>query len=237
MALYDFYLPEIQTRGVLPYLDILILAVVILGLNLRMPLSKEEYNTFDLNDVARIWIRFVDYNSINSKPMHKGTRLPDLIALSWASLSSTKERLLFLPNKNVSSQRLIIHSLLLQSHLLLDLGDGVTWVETLGARPCAIENRMASVQAHRVVKGVLSLGLSLVTRIDDPSVRLQEDGGTKVLLGVPPVRRARGRAAGAENALVETIQLPPVLLTLTVFLSLFNLLVWTSFISSRCRGL
>lgn len=169
--------------------------------------------------------------------MHKGTRLPDFIALSRASLSSTKERLLFLPNKTVPSQQLITHSLLLQSHLLLDLGDGVTWVETLGARPCAVKNRVASVQAHRVVEGVLSLGLSLVTRIDDPSVGLQEDGGTKVLLGVPPVRRARCRAAGAENTLVETIQLPPVLLTLTVFFALLTLLVWTGLVVSKCRDL
>ena len=49
---------------------------------------------------------------------------------------------------------------------------------------------MASVQAHAVVEGVLSLGLLLISRVGDPSVRLEEDSGAKVLLLIPPVRRA-----------------------------------------------
>lgn len=84
-----------------------------------------------------------------------------------------------------------IWTLLLQSHLLLDLGNGVAGVKTLGARSRAVENRVASIQAHRVVEGVLSLGLPLVTGVDDPSVGLEENGGSQVLLGVPPVGRAR----------------------------------------------
>ena len=50
---------------------------------------------------------------------------------------------------------------------------------------------MASVQAHAVVEGVLALSLLLVTRIGDPAVRLEENGGSEVLLLVPPVRWAR----------------------------------------------
>lgn len=46
---------------------------------------------------------------------------------------------------------------------------------------------MASVHAHAVVKGVQALGLLLVSRVGDPSVRLEEDSRTKVLLLVPPV--------------------------------------------------
>lgn len=79
---------------------------------------------------------------------------------------------------------------------------------------------MASVQAHAVVKGVLAFGLLLVTRVGDPAVRLKENGGSKVLLLVPPVGRARCRAAGAENAFVETVELLAVLLSLTVFTTL-----------------
>lgn len=49
---------------------------------------------------------------------------------------------------------------------------------------------MATVQAH----GVLELGLArssaLVSRVDQPSVGLQQDGGAEVLLGIPPVRGA-----------------------------------------------
>ena len=79
---------------------------------------------------------------------------------------------------------------------------------------------MASVQAHAVVEGVLALGLPLVTRIGDPAVRLEENGRSKVLLLVPPVRGAGCRAAGAENAFVETVELLAVLLGLAVLTTL-----------------
>ena len=46
---------------------------------------------------------------------------------------------------------------------------------------------MATVQRHGVVEGVLASGGSLVTRVGDPAVGLEEDGGAEVLLGVPPV--------------------------------------------------
>ena len=79
---------------------------------------------------------------------------------------------------------------------------------------------MASVQAHAVVERVLALGLLLVSRVGDPAVALQQDGGAEVLLLVPPVRGARGRAAGAENALVEAVELLAVFLCLAVLAAL-----------------
>lgn len=79
---------------------------------------------------------------------------------------------------------------------------------------------MASVNAHAVIEVVNSLGLLLVTRIGDPAVRSHEDGGAEVLLGVPPVGWARGRAAGAEDALVEAVELLAVFAGLEVLLAL-----------------
>lgn len=76
---------------------------------------------------------------------------------------------------------------------------------------------MATVHTHAVVQSGLALGLALVTRVGQPPVRLQENGGSKVLLAVPPVRGARGRAAGAQNAFVETVQLLTVLGALAEF--------------------
>lgn len=75
---------------------------------------------------------------------------------------------------------------------------------------------MASVQAHAVVEGVLSLGNLLISRVGDPSVGLEKDGGTEILLLVPPVRWARSRAAGAENAFIKTVELLSLLLGLAV---------------------
>ena len=81
---------------------------------------------------------------------------------------------------------------------------------------------MASVQAHAVVESILSLGSLLVTGVGNPAVRLQKNGGTEVFFAVPPVRWAGSRAAGAENTLVETVELAAVGLGLAVLLSLYN---------------
>lgn len=107
-----------------------------------------------------------------------------------------------------------------ESHALLDLGNRQRRVEALGACPRAVKNGVASVQAHAVVEGVLALGLLLVTRVGDPAVRLEKNSGSEVLLLVPPVGRAGCRAAGAENAFVETVELLAVLLGLAVFTAL-----------------
>lgn len=80
---------------------------------------------------------------------------------------------------------------------------------------------MATVDTHAVVKGGLALGGLLVTRVDQPTVGLEEDGRAKVLLAVPPVGGAGGRAAGAQNTFVETVELLAVLGTLAVLKTLF----------------
>ena len=72
-------------------------------------------------------------------------------------------------------------------HALLDLSDGQGRVETLGAGTAAVEDGVASVQAHAVVEAVHALCGLLVTRVGDPAVRLHEHGGAEVLLAVPPV--------------------------------------------------
>ena len=74
-----------------------------------------------------------------------------------------------------------------ESHGLLELGNGQSGVETLGTCPGAVEDGVAAVERHGVVEGVLAGGGSLVTRVGDPAVRLEEDGGAEVLLRVPPV--------------------------------------------------
>lgn len=70
---------------------------------------------------------------------------------------------------------------------LLGLGDRATRVQTLGAGPCAVEDGVATVHAHAVVKGGLALGGALVSGVGEPAVGLEQDGGTQVLFTVPPV--------------------------------------------------
>ena len=57
----------------------------------------------------------------------------------------------------------------------------------------------------------------IVTAVLDPPVGLHEDRRAEVLVGVPPVRGAGGRAARAEDALVHAVELGPVLPALEVF--------------------
>lgn len=74
-----------------------------------------------------------------------------------------------------------------ESHALLDLGNSQSGVQALGTCPAAVQDGVASVQAHAVVQSVLALGGLLITRVVDPAIRLHEYGGSKVLLRVPPV--------------------------------------------------
>lgn len=48
-------------------------------------------------------------------------------------------------------------------HLLLDLGDGQAGVQTLGARTGAVEDGVATVQAHVVLQVGAALGRALVS--------------------------------------------------------------------------
>ena len=62
----------------------------------------------------------------------------------------------------------------------------------------------------------------LISRVGKPSIRLQENGGTEIFLGVPPVRGTGCGTAGAEDAFVETVELLAVGWGLAVFLALSN---------------
>jgi hypothetical protein len=78
-------------------------------------------------------------------------------------------------------------AILSEGHALLDLGDGESRVKALGAGPAAVQDSVATVQAHAVVEAVHALCGLLVTRVGDPAVRLHEHGRAEVLLAVPPV--------------------------------------------------
>ncbi len=77
---------------------------------------------------------------------------------------------------------------------------------------------MATVNAHTVIQSRLPLLLLLVPGIRQPTITLHQDRGTKILLRVPPVRRAGSGAARTENAFIKTIQLLALFLRLQVFL-------------------
>mmetsp|Transcript_51786 Transcript_51786/g.144705 ORF Transcript_51786/g.144705 Transcript_51786/m.144705 type:complete len:271 (+) Transcript_51786:230-1042(+) len=96
------------------------------------------------------------------------------------------------------------------------MDDGLRRVQALGATVGAIHDAMASVELHGVVDPRQALLRVLVPRVCDPAVRLHQNGGSQVVLGVPPVGGAGGHAASAKDALVHAVKLRPVLPCLEV---------------------
>src|SRR5690606_16824257 len=84
----------------------------------------------------------------------------------------------------------------------------------------AIHDRVAAEQAVWIFQIVQTLARCFVTRVGNETIGLQQTSRTDELVGVPPERWARGRAAGAQNALVQTIAL------LTGFRRLQTLFLW-----------
>jgi len=70
---------------------------------------------------------------------------------------------------------------------------------------------VAAVKREGVLEGLATLRAELISAVNHPAVSLHQDGGSEVLIRVPPVRGARCGAAGAENALVKTIELLAIL--------------------------
>src|SRR5271169_4032312 len=103
-------------------------------------------------------------------------------------------------------------------HHILDVDDRLGRVETLGAGLGAVHDRVAAVEAERVLEIVEPLALGLVARVDEPAVGLEEDRRTQVAVAGPPIAGAGGRAGGAENALVKAVELRPLLRRLQPFL-------------------
>lgn len=105
-------------------------------------------------------------------------------------------------------------------HHLLNLGNRSARVQSLGAGSRAVKDSVAAVDAHAVVQSLFALGRPLVTGVGQPTVGLEENGGSQVFLLVPPVRRAGGRAASAKNAFVQAVQLLAILGALAEFIAL-----------------
>ena len=56
---------------------------------------------------------------------------------------------------------------------LLDLGDGLGWVQALGAGAGAIHDGVAAIQTERIIQPVKTLAGVLIPAIGNPAVRLQ----------------------------------------------------------------
>src|SRR6202008_700265 len=102
---------------------------------------------------------------------------------------------------------------------LLDLGDRARRRQALGADVGAVHDRVAAIEAEGIFQLVEPLAGHLVAAVRQPAIGLEQDCRAEELVGVPPVARARGRAAGAEDAFVEAVELLALLGALQAFLA------------------
>ena len=91
-------------------------------------------------------------------------------------------------------------------HHLLDLADGKGWIQALRADIGAIHDRTAAEQAVRILEVVESFAGRLIAAVDQEAVSLQQPGRADVLVRVPPENRTGARAACAQDALLQAIE-------------------------------
>ena len=89
---------------------------------------------------------------------------------------------------------------------MLNLVNGTTRIQVLGASLGAVHNSVATVQLVGIIQVMQTLLSHFIAGIGNPTVGLLEDGRTQVLVSMPPVGGTGGGAASTENAFVETIE-------------------------------
>ena len=94
-----------------------------------------------------------------------------------------------------------------QNHHFLDLANRLGRVQPFGANVDAVHDGVAAEQAVGVFQVVQALGGGFVAAVGDKAVGLQQASRADKLVRVPPKARAAGRAAGAQDALVQAIEL------------------------------
>src|SRR5581483_7857747 len=95
--------------------------------------------------------------------------------------------------------------------LALEGGDRGRRVQTLGAGLGAVHDGVSSIEPEAILELVEPLAGALVAAVLDPAVGLEQDGGAEIAVAVPPIGGAGGRTAGAQDALVEPVELVAIL--------------------------
>src|SRR5690606_36789916 len=93
------------------------------------------------------------------------------------------------------------------NHQFLGLADGLGWVQALRTDVNTVHDRVAAERARRILDVVQASAGGLVPPVCLDTVRLQQAGRALDLVGVRSERRAGRRAAGAQNALVQAVEL------------------------------
>src|SRR4029077_19410197 len=78
----------------------------------------------------------------------------------------------------------------------------------------AVHDRVAAVEPERVFERVEPLAGRLVAAVGNPAIGLPQHRRSEIALAVPPIARARCRAAEAQNALPQPVELRALILRL-----------------------
>jgi hypothetical protein len=78
---------------------------------------------------------------------------------------------------------------------LLDFGDCLSGIQTLGTSSRTIQNGVASIESERILEFIEPLTSRLVAAIDKPAGCLKQNCGTEKTIAVPPVTRTSRGAA------------------------------------------
>src|SRR6202140_330664 len=85
-------------------------------------------------------------------------------------------------------------------HHPLGVGNRTRRIEPFRAGVGAVHDGVAAIETERILEPVEALAGVLIPTVDKPAGRLQQNRWAEIAILVPPVTRARGRAAKAKNA-------------------------------------
>src|SRR5690606_1931273 len=91
-----------------------------------------------------------------------------------------------------------------------NMPDGAGRVQSLGTNCDTVHDSPATEDTEWICKVGQTLGGGRVAAVGEEAIGLQQTGRSDELVGIPPERGTIGAAAGAKDALVQTIQLRPV---------------------------
>src|SRR6202165_3088972 len=100
-------------------------------------------------------------------------------------------------------------------HHPLGVGNRTRRVEPFRAGVGAVHDGVAAIETERILEPVETLAGVLISAVDKPPMRLQQDRRAEIAILVPPVTRARRRAAEAKNAFPRAVELCTLLWRLT----------------------
>jgi hypothetical protein len=76
----------------------------------------------------------------------------------------------------------------------------------VGTETLTVEDGVATIQTHFVLKLLLTMCFVGIPRVGDPTVGLHESSWAEILVLVPPIGWTGGRATCTEDALIETVK-------------------------------